>query len=107
MGSVNVGHLFRKRTVRNLAGQIVDMVDESDGGVIIRRGQVVNEEKVIELNKKEEDRKIAAVASTMQAEVPLAVAEERSIGPSKFKEMEDRITAQDAKLDAILAALKK
>ena len=41
--SVNIGHLYKKRTVRRLSGNIIDMVDESNGGVNISRGNVVNQ----------------------------------------------------------------
>lgn len=84
------------------------MLDETDGsGVIISKGRVVNEEKVIEINKKEEDRKMAATAFTQEVKVPEAIAEQRVVAPTKMQEMEKKIEAQDAKLDAILAALSK
>ena len=106
--SVSIGHLYRKRTVRNLSGQIIDMLDETDGsGVIISKGRVVNENKVIEINKKEEDRKLAATAFTQEVQAPQAIAEQRVVAPTKMQEMEKRIEAQDAKLDAILQALSK
>jgi hypothetical protein len=106
MGGVTVGHLFRKRTVRNLRGQIIDMSDESDGGVIISKGRVVNQEKIDEIAKKELDRKTAATEAT-QVHVHEQVAEQRTVAPTKMQELEKRIDSQDAKLDAILAALKK
>lgn len=106
--SVNVGHLYRKRTVRNLAGQVIDMLDETDGsGVIISKGRVVNEDKVIEINKKEEDRKLAATAFVNPVDAPEEVREQRTVAPSKMQEMEAKIEAQDKKLDAILQALSK
>lgn len=106
--TVNIGHLYRKRTVRNLSGQVIDMLDETDGsGVIISKGRVVNEQKVIEINKKEEDRKLAAVAFTQEVQAPQAVAEQRVVAPTKIQEMEKKIEDQDKKLDMILEALKK
>lgn len=105
--SIQVGHLYRKRTVRNLRGQIIDMVDETDGGVIISKGNIVNQAKIDEIKKKEDDRKVAARAEAEAVSVPQHVAEERSSSPSKMQQLEERINAQDAKLDAILSALKK
>ena len=105
--TINIGHLYRKKTVRNLAGQVVDMVDETDGGVIISKGRVMNEEKVIELNKKQKDRETAAQAFTVNHDAPEAVREERTVAPSKMQEIEKRVEAQDAKLDAILKLLSK
>ena len=105
--SIQIGHLYRKRTVRNLSGQIIDMSDETDGGVIISKGRVVNQAKIDEMKKKEDDRKVAARAEAEAVAVPQHIAEERVAAPSKMQELEKRINAQDEKLDAILAALKK
>lgn len=84
------------------------MIDETDGsGVIIRKGQVINQAKVDELARIEEDKRKAATAFTAEVSAPPAVAEQRVVQPSKLEELEKRINGQDAKLDAILAALKK
>lgn len=107
MGNINIGHLYKKRTVRSLSGNIIDMVDESNGGVIISRGNVVNQERIDELARLEKDRQTAAQAASQPAEVPQELSEQRVAPPTKLQEMEKRIEAQDAKLDAILAALKK
>ena len=107
MGNINVGQLYRKRTVRSLSGNIIDMVDETNGGVIISRGRVVNQERIDELARLEKDRQTAAQAQAQPVEAPQAIAEQRVVAPTKLQEMEKRIEAQDAKLDAILAALKK
>lgn len=88
-----------------MSGQIIDMYDEADGGWIIQKGRVVNEDKYNEMLRKEEDRKIAAQAVTQQASSPQA--EERTQAPGKLEALEKRIDSQDAKLDAILLALKK
>lgn len=101
---VSVGQLFRKRTVRNLDGGIIDMVDQANGGVIISKGRIVNQEAVDELARKEKDRQEAATAITKPAESAINV-EVRNVAPSKIDTLEKRIDAQDAKLDAILAAL--
>lgn len=105
--SINIGHLYRKRTVRGLSGNIIDMVDETNGGVIIAKGRVVNQERIDELARIEKDRQTAAQAQAQPVEVPQELSEQRVAAPTKLQEMEKRIEAQDAKLDAILAALKK
>jgi len=103
---VTIGHLYRKRTVRKLDGSIFEMRDDADGGIIIANGRVVNQEKINELAAKELDRKTSATEAT-QVAAPQAVQEQREVAPSKLNELEKRIDSQDAKLDAILAALKK
>ena len=99
------GHLYRKRTVRSLSGNIIDMSDEANGGVIISKGRVVNQEYVDELARKEADRKLAGKAMAEQVTIP--DAPDRTAPPSRIDELEKRINSQDAKLDAILAALNK
>ncbi len=105
--TINIGHLYRKKTVRNLAGQVVDMVDETDGGVIISKGRVINEEKVLELNRKQKDRETAAQSFTVNHDAPEEVREVRTVAPTKMQELEKKVEAQDAKLDAILNLLSK
>lgn len=68
MSGIQVGHLYRKRVVRNLRGEIIDWTDETDGGRIISKGQVLNQSKIDDEAKKEEDRREAAMAPTRQVE---------------------------------------
>lgn len=105
--TTQVGNLYRKRTVRRLSGQIIDMVDEANGGKIISNGNVVNQERYEELQKIEEDKKLAALAMTQAVSAPAHVEAQRTSQPGKIEELEKRLNAQDEKLDAILAALKK
>jgi hypothetical protein len=88
-------------------GEIIDMVDQADGGVIISKGRVVNQEKINEMAAKERDRQSAQQALTAQVVNPQAPIAERNAAPGKLEALEKRIDSQDAKLDAILAALKK
>lgn len=97
--------MAHKRIVRNTAGDIIDWLDETKGGWIIRKGVVVNQAVIDEMAKVEEDRKIAAKALAQQ--VTHENAPDRTVAPSKMDELEKRIDSQDAKLDAILAALSK
>lgn len=103
--SVKVGQLFRKRTVRKLDGSIFDLVDETDGGVIISKGRIVNQAKIDELAKKEEDRKIAGKAQAQQ--ITSTTAPDRTVNPSKMDELEKKVDGMETKLDAILKALQK
>lgn len=113
MSNINVhGHLYKKRIVRNTAGQIIDWQDEANGGWIIRKGQIVNQERYDEWKKQEEDKKIAAQAILNQKVDPNApdrtvTAKEAVEQQNKQQELEQRIDAQDKKLDAILEALSK
>jgi hypothetical protein len=104
--SVNIGTLYRKRTVRRLDGSVRDMIDEANGGVIIANGRVVNEQAVMEINAKEADRKNSATEAT-QVHIAPEVAEQRVVAPSKMQELEKKVAEQDTKLDAILELLKK
>lgn len=97
--------MSHKKIVRNTAGDIIDWLDEANGGWIIRKGQIVNQAFIDEMHRKEEDRKTAAKAMAEQRSTP--DAPDRTVAPSKMDELEKRIDSQDAKLDAILAALNK
>lgn len=106
--TIQIGQLYKKRTVRKLDGSIYEMLDETNGGVIISRGNVVNQKRIDELAKIEEDRRNSATAFIAPEQAPAGVnVEERNIAPSKLEVLEKRIDSQDAKLDAILLALKK
>lgn len=100
--------MARKSTVRDTSGNIINMIDETDGGWIIRNRRVVNVEKYERMLQAEEDKKIAARAIAEQITRP--DAPDRTVNPTesvKIDALEKRIDNQDAKLDAILAALKK
>ena len=107
MGNVNIGHLYKKRTIRNLSGGIIDMVDEANGGVIISKGRVVNQNRVDELAAQERDKKSAATAFTAEVAAPQAIIEQRTVAPTKMQELEKKVEAQDEKLNQILELLKK
>lgn len=120
--SVQVGTLYRKKKIMKLNGQVLELTDETNGGAIIRNGHVVNQDRYQELLQEEEDRKKAAQAlqnatkadpaveairnGTATAEA-IKVAQSVASAPQKMEELEKRIEAQDAKLDAILKALQK
>ena len=60
------------------------MIDETDGGWIIRARQVVNPVKWNEILKKEEDKRLAAQAQAQQISAPKQVEELRA-GIKLFK----------------------
>lgn len=106
MSNINVhGHMARKSVTRDLQGNIINWIDESDGGWIIRNRQVVNQRKLDEYAQREKDRREAAKAVAEQRVDHSAP--DRTAAPSKVDALEKRMDATDAKLDAILAALKK
>lgn len=105
MGKVQVGHLYKKRTIRNLDGSIRLLQDDTRGGVIIQDGVVINQAVVDEMAEKERDRQMAATEAT-QVGVPQAVIEERTVAPTKMQLLEKKVEDQDKKLDAILELLK-
>lgn len=106
MGDVRVaGHMARKSTVRDLSGSIINMLDEADGGWIIRNRQVVNQDKFNAYIQKEKDKVEAAQAVSHQVASPNV--EERAIAPSKVDALEKKVEGMETKLDAILKALSK
>lgn len=110
MGNVVVGTLFRKSTRRDLSGNIIDLRNDADGGWIVRDRQIINQAKIDEMAKIEEDKRRAATAESQAVQAPPEVVEQRMGNPSsntKIEALEQRINGQDAKLDAILLALQK
>lgn len=112
--TTQIGTLYKKRVVKNLSGQIIDLVDETDGGWIIRGGRIINQEKYAELQKREEDKREAAKAMTQAIAAAPEVeamrqgtAVQATASLERMEKLEKRIEEQDNKLDAILAALKK
>jgi len=105
MGDVKIGQLYRKSTLRDLAGNIINLRDEADGGWIIQNRAIVNQEKYDELKRLEADKLEAARAESIGTQAPTQAIEERTGNPSKLKELEERLNSQDAKLDAILLAI--
>lgn len=101
--------MARKRIVKDLNGGIVDMLDEVNGGYIVRNRQVVNPEKWAEHLQKEEDRRKAAVAQAEAIANP--TAPDRNINPSQQsqlkQEFDDFKKEVDGKLNAILEAVSK
>lgn len=102
--------------MRDLSGNIINLMDEADGGYIIRNRQVVNQEKFDEMVRKEKDRIEAAKAQTMQVESPNAHLRNQApviqdgqaiVKDTKVDELEKKVNALDSKLDAILQAIKK
>ncbi len=106
MSGINIGHLYKKRTVRKMDGSIYHMVDEANGGVIIQGGRVVNQEAVDELARKELDRKTAAVAFTQEVAAPSQVIEERTAAPTKVEKLEKEMESLKGDIASILKLLQ-
>ena len=112
----NPSNLRRKSILRDTSGNIINLLDESDGGWIIRGRQVVNQDKWNEILKKEEDRKLAAQAQASQVSAPAHIEAQRAgdkstVSPQKesnlkVDELEKKVDNMESKLDAILAKLK-
>lgn len=110
----NPSNLRRKSITRDTSGNIINYIDETDGGWIIRARQVVNQDKWNEILKREEDKKIAAQASAEQVGASqTAIASRQGTPaipnvstPDKVDELEKKVDNMESKLDAILAKLK-
>lgn len=111
MGGINIApRMARKKIVKDLKGGIIDMIDETDGGYIIRGRQVVNQEKWEEYLKKEADKKEAAQAMAKAIHVPPEVAEARAGNTSAMKEIKEEMAEfkkeVNDKFSEILQAIK-
>lgn len=92
--------------MRNLAGQIVEWFDESNGGYIIKGGQIVNQERYDEEKKKEADRKVAATAQANAISSDSAPPE-RTAAPGKIDVLEKKVESMEGNITEILKLLKK
>lgn len=118
--------MAKKAVTRNMNGQIINLIDETNGGWIIRNGTVINEDVYNDLLQKEKDKKEAAKAVLNQISAPKDVEAMRAgqaplpkvdieqvkldaIKPAsnKLDELESKVNSMENKLDAILNALKK
>lgn len=92
-----VGRLHKNKIVRDFGGNIIDWYDEARGGWIVQKRQVINKELWNEHLKKEEDKKEAAKAVSLQRtdnDNP-----ERNTVPTLDKKMEEFEKKIDEKLD--------
>ena len=109
----NPSNLRRKSILRDTSGNIINWLDEADGGWIIRNRQVVNPDKWNAILKAEEDKRIAAQAAAQPVQAsPEAEALRKGNGKStasplsKVDELEKKVDNMESKLDAILSKLK-
>jgi hypothetical protein len=116
MGGIafNPSALRKKSILRDTSGNIINWVDEANGGWIIRARQVVNQARYDEEVKKEEDKRKASKAVVEQVsatpeqlamrsgQIPLTTKPD-----TKVEDLEKKVNDMGSKLDAILNALKK
>ena len=107
----NPSSLRKKSILRDTSGNIINWLDEDDGGWIIRGRQVVNHEKWNAILKKEEDRRIAAQAEASATAASASALASRSgqteiaKPDTKVAELEKKVNDMDEKLSAILKAV--
>lgn len=108
--SIRIDHLYKRKIVKDLAGNIIDWFDEADGGWIIRHRQIVNKEKWEALKKIERDKieaaKVAAEAMANPESFQNPSAPDRNFAPSKVEDLEKKVAGLEDKLDKILEKLK-
>lgn len=100
--------LHRKRTVRNLNGNIIDMTDDY-GRPIVVKGNVVNQGALDEIAFKERDKQMAGQAQAHTLEVaPEQVAErtQAPAAPSKIQQIEEDVAELKGSIGQILALLQ-
>ena len=84
------------------------MSDQANGGVIISKGRVVNQERVDELARIEEDKKNAAVAFANPLPAPVnAPVEERNAAPGRMDVLEKKVGDMEGNINKILDLLQK
>lgn len=114
---VNISdHLYRKSSIKDMSGNIITLLDEADGGYIVKNRQIVNQDKWDSLVKKEKDRIEAAKAQAMQVENSNAYLRNQTqvvqegqaiIKDTQVEELEKKVNSMESKLDAILQAINK
>ena len=97
--------MARKSTVRDLSGNLITLIDENDGGYIVRNRQVVNPEKWNVLVQKEKDKQEAAKAQGMQKVD--ANAPDRTVASSKVDALEKKVAGMENNIAEILKLLQK
>lgn len=95
--------MARKKLVKDLSGNIIDWFDETKGGWIIQKRQIVNQSAWEDHLRIQQDRVEAAKAESMQVSRP--DAPDRSVAPSKVEALEKKVEGMESKLDQILKAL--
>jgi len=111
--SFNPSALRKKSILRDTNGQIINWLDETNGGWIIRARQVVNQARYDEEVKKEEDKRKASKAIVEQVsatpeqlamrsgKIPLTTPKDITVD-----ELKKKVDNMESKLDAILSKLK-
>jgi hypothetical protein len=103
----NPSNLSKKSVLKDLNGNIINLLDETDGGWIIRNRRVVNQSKFDELVKKENDKRIASKAVAEQVSASPEVLASRlgqSVKTEKTEktDLEKRVDNMESKLDSLL-----
>jgi hypothetical protein len=115
--------MARKSVTKDMNGNIINLIDETDGGYIVRARQIVNPEKWNKLVEAEQARRDSAKAMTEAVAAPpeivalrnqtgvtvetLAKVQSGEKVPDKVDQLEQRMNEQNDKLNAILKALQK
>jgi hypothetical protein len=112
----NPSGLRKKSILRDTNGRIINWLDETDGGWIIKNRQVVNQERYdIELQKEKDKHTASSAIAEQVVASPENLALRTGIirtdsptaDPSKVDELEKKVEGMESKLDAILSALAK
>jgi hypothetical protein len=111
--TVNVASkMSRNKLVKDFSGNIIDWYDDKQGGWIIQKRQVVNQEawnKYLQIQKDKQEAASAIGKQKVDTNAP-----DRTVVPSKVQELEQKQEAMaskieevDTKLDAIIELLRK
>lgn len=111
--TVNVASkMSRNKLVKDFSGTIIDWYDDKQGGWIVQKRQVVNQEawnKYLQIQKDKQEAASAIGKQKVDNNAP-----DRTVVPSKVQELEQKQEAMaskieevDTKLDAIIELLRK
>ena len=108
----NPSNLRKKSITRDIHGNIINWLDEADGGWIIRGRRIVNQEKYDEYVKKEHDKQVAAQAAAQQVAAPAESLALRNGEKVETKvevktDLEKRVDGMESNIAEILKLLKK
>jgi len=104
--TINIApRMARKSKVVDMAGNIIDLLDETSGGYIIRRRQIVNPEKWQEHLQKEQDKRKAAQAMTEAISNPSSV--DRNVNPKEESALKVEVEGLKKQLAELLELAKK
>lgn len=103
--AVEIGHLHKRRLVKDMRGNIIDWFDEANGGWIVQKRVIVNKDRYNEEMTKLQDKRDAAKAASEAKVRDEENYPAEAPNEEKKPKLEERVDGLESKLDAILNKL--